>query len=314
MSIGYETDLIKDSDISVVVQGPIVGSSNDSIEKRFTLRCLRSIREYLPQAEIILSTWENSDLVDLDYDILVENEDPGTYICNDVTNHPSNLNRMLVSTKEGILRASKPYTMKLRADTVLTGTGFIDLFGVFNERCTEWKILKKRVLTTIATPNPRKDLMCFHPCDWFFFGLTEDVLNIWDIPLAEEPEHSRFFKNAPKPFPNFRGDFLDRYVNEQYLWLSFLRKYGEIKFDHYADRSGNYALEYSELTISNNLMVLPFEALGIECLKYPASYIESNANRFFTFDEFMDIYEVYCVQNMGQELVEKTNGQVNFFK
>ena len=41
--------MIKSEDISVVVQGAIVSN--------LTNNCLKSIRKYLPKAEIILSTW-----------------------------------------------------------------------------------------------------------------------------------------------------------------------------------------------------------------------------------------------------------------
>ena len=62
--------MIKSTDISIVVQG--------SVENREeTIKCLNSIRKILPQAEIILSTWEDSDIVNLDYDKLVLNKDPG---------------------------------------------------------------------------------------------------------------------------------------------------------------------------------------------------------------------------------------------
>ena len=89
---------IQSSEISVVVQG--------AIDQNNTPLCITSIRKYLPKAEIILSTWEGSDTENLDYDILVLNKDPGGYrdICTKFVN---NLNRQLVSTSNGIKKASK---------------------------------------------------------------------------------------------------------------------------------------------------------------------------------------------------------------
>lgn len=54
---------IDTKDISVVVQGPI--------DEELTILCLNSVRKYLPDSEIILSTWKNSNIKNLDYDILV---------------------------------------------------------------------------------------------------------------------------------------------------------------------------------------------------------------------------------------------------
>ena len=56
--------MINSIDISVVVQG--------AIDKENTPKCLKSIREFLPNAKIILSTWKNSNVENLDYDMLVE--------------------------------------------------------------------------------------------------------------------------------------------------------------------------------------------------------------------------------------------------
>ena len=53
--------MIDSKDISVIVQGPI--------NKKETPKCLKSIRKFLPEAEIILSTWQGTDISNLDYDI-----------------------------------------------------------------------------------------------------------------------------------------------------------------------------------------------------------------------------------------------------
>ena len=59
---------IDTKDISVVVQG--------AIDKGYTPLCLKSIIKYLPESEIILSTWEGSEVDNLDYDVLILSEDP----------------------------------------------------------------------------------------------------------------------------------------------------------------------------------------------------------------------------------------------
>ncbi len=56
-------------EISVVVQGPVVGASSDPDDRQLTRRCLTSIRALLPNAEIILSTWRGSDVSGLQLDV-----------------------------------------------------------------------------------------------------------------------------------------------------------------------------------------------------------------------------------------------------
>ena len=88
--------MIKTEDISVVVQG--------AINKEETPKCLKSIRKFLPEAEIILSTWEGSDISAIDglYDVLLLNKDPGCgyYYKNESGIKSNNLNRQLVSTRK----------------------------------------------------------------------------------------------------------------------------------------------------------------------------------------------------------------------
>ena len=48
---------ISSKELSVVVQG--------AVSPLETISCLKSIRKYLPDAQIILSTWKNSDISEL---------------------------------------------------------------------------------------------------------------------------------------------------------------------------------------------------------------------------------------------------------
>jgi hypothetical protein len=56
--------MINSKNISTVVQ--------DAIDKELTPKCLKSIRKCLSKATIILSTWKNSDIKYLDYELKLE--------------------------------------------------------------------------------------------------------------------------------------------------------------------------------------------------------------------------------------------------
>lgn len=95
--------MIDSQDISVVVQG--------AISKEETPKCLKSIRKFLPNAEIVLSTWEGSDVSFLNglYDILLLNKDPGAgyYYKTETTVKYNNINRQLFSTQKGLKKSNK---------------------------------------------------------------------------------------------------------------------------------------------------------------------------------------------------------------
>ena len=115
--------MINSKDISVVVQGPI--------RTDITSKCIKSIRQFLPDSEIILSTWKNEDISQLDYDKLVLCDDPGaTLLC---VKHKkqiyNNMNRQLVTVKEGLKLANRKYVLKLRTDLILTNANFLDFWN-----------------------------------------------------------------------------------------------------------------------------------------------------------------------------------------
>ena len=133
---------INSKDISVVVQGPI--------HKRRTKKCLQSIRKNLPNAEIILSTWEDSNVDGLDYDILILNKDVGGVLQSKFKSKKQfcNLNRMILSTNEGIKKVDRQYVLKLRTDAYINNTNFLNMFGTFPKRCDKYKLFDERILAS----------------------------------------------------------------------------------------------------------------------------------------------------------------------
>lgn len=117
------------TDISVVIQGA-VGTA--------TQKCLTSVRRFLPEAEIVLSTWAGADTDALDFDILVQSQDPGgirhDFAIQNVKNSSNNFNRQLLSTNAGLAKATRQYALKLRSDLMLQGTGFLTYWDLFPAR------------------------------------------------------------------------------------------------------------------------------------------------------------------------------------
>ncbi len=109
------------------------------------------MREHLPGAEIILSTWKGADVSDLSFDVLSENDDPGAvpiFPKDDPRRALNNVNRQIVSAKSGLRLATRSFAIKMRTDTTLTGTRFLSYFRRYTARCDSWKILRERVVTS----------------------------------------------------------------------------------------------------------------------------------------------------------------------
>jgi hypothetical protein len=244
-------------EITVVVQG--------AIDKEKTPICLLSLRRYLPDAKIILSTWKNSDLSNLKslYDEVVLSKDPGNIIWwkknkgGNKKNINSNINRQIVSTVNGIKKAETKYVLKFRTDFALNGNNFINYFDKYNEYDSKYKLVKKRVLLwNLYTRNPYiKHDFPYHYSDIVMFGLKEDLLNIWDIPLCPNDD----FINKGKTIST-------RYMPEQYVWLSFFRKYKNIKCARYYTLSRKIKNESMKYMV-NNIVLLNNKQFGLNILK-----------------------------------------------
>lgn len=283
---------VQPRDLSFIVQGPVYNAINNSKRLSVTCRALNSIRENFPEAELILSTWEGGNVDNLTYDVLVLNKDPGSEIM-----HPSgvrhNVNRQIVSTMAGLKVASRKYIIKTRTDVVFTHNKCLDYLFCYQKRSDDYRFTKERVLVaSVTSVNPNKYLQFpYHPCDWFYFGLKEDMIDIFDIPFFPEPEFTHWFKTRECPINHPAYWTTARYAPESYLWYSFCKKHLDIKFDHLCDISNNN-IEISERIFANNLVVLKPSQLGIVSLKN--KYVYSYLYHMYTFTEWKRLYNKYC--------------------
>lgn len=219
--------------ISVVVQGPVAGAGETKSRYRLTQRCLNQIRRVLPGAELILSTWDGADTSGLAADRIIYNADPGGIVCDDEHQVRNNVNRQLVSSAEGIRHASRPYCLKIRSDLLLFGDSFLRYWGLFPERDVQYQFTTERLLSSSIFARRRAGVpgkesrIIFHPSDFLFFGFRDCLLNLFDVPLAPEPETSRWFQEKSRPVGVFDcyPHALCRFFPEQYLWLQFLNKF-----------------------------------------------------------------------------------------
>lgn len=268
---------INSSEISVVVQGAIT----DEQSKSYTRQSLESIRKYLPKAELILSTWKNSDVNGLDFDILVESEDPREFFNSLIG---KNTNRQIVSTYNGLIKASRKYTLKIRNDIILYSIDFLDYYTKFNERAENWSFLSHRVLNcSVYARKPRRTKAEFnfihHPSDWFFFGLKEDLISIWDVPLLEDNE-----MNLEAP--------ISKLMAEQYIWLNLINKFKKIKINNKSNLSIE-EIENSEKIFANNLILLEPDQIKLKSLKFANKNQILEPESLYTYWQWLSIYEKY---------------------
>ena len=289
------------------MQGAIEGVTRD---------CLNSVRKWLPDAEIILSTWEGSDARGLDYDILVLSKDPGGFDFGHPAGKPNNNNRMLLSSQAGLKKASRKYILKLRTDLLIKNRNFLKRFPVKLKRSEEFKLFEERILVyQIYTlryeevdRNPHlRHPRPFHISDWCFFGLANDVRTMFDVKLAKEPENSSYFcsllkQQKPHKFHaiwHLGAQVTWRMSPEQYLTSECAKKhFKEIKFDDILDYNDKN-IEQSEKFIVNNFFILTPEDFGI--INQKPFYLQLKIERddlcqdgVYTYQSYFNDYKKYC--------------------
>ena len=288
--------------ISVILQGTIIPI--------ITKYNLLNLRKYLPEAEVVLSTWEDEDVSGLDYDVLVLNKDPGAVLMAEYKNTYNNLNRQLLSTQEGLKKASGKYVLKLRSDMVLTSGKFLEYFERFPKRSGNYRLFEHKVIIgalfsrySIKSGKQMERVnIPFHTSDWWMFGLKEDLEKFYfGTELVQEPYFTKYFdyeenRHKENPF----GVIKSRFTPEQYLCYScFARNFSDIRMQDASDYSEEIMQKSRECLI-NNFIILEYKQSGIYLPKYPYS-----RNEKFSGDQYLGLYNFYRYENEYKMFCDK---------
>jgi hypothetical protein len=292
---------MKSADLSFVVQGAVDVSISPLTGEPITKSCLDSLRRHHPGAEIILSTWCGQNVDGLDYDVLIQNQDPGAWNAFRLESGEiklDNTNRQIVSTKAGLRMATRKYAGKIRSDMIFFGNAWTRYAGRYPVRTDEWRIFKERLITcSMWARDPRcpYSRQPLHPPDWVHIGRTEDLLLLWDIDPQPEPESSQWFgTRGAVPLPAPADADIRRYSPEQYLWRTLLAKFGPVRFEFRGDIS-DYNIRLTELSFANNLIILDLNQFPFVVHKYPLPLKPwYRYYRFLSHKEWERLYAHYC--------------------
>ncbi|PAW36003.1 hypothetical protein CIL06_09960 [Pantoea vagans] len=310
----HPDNLISQSEVSIIIQGGILNSSRE-LDNDFIFN-LNLTLDNFPKAEIIVSTWKADDVIEDNLRIsypgikFLFNEDVGSISKNvDGVNVVSNVNRMLVSSLNGLRCASKKYSIKMRTDSYLyndniltclsdyfLGNKFLSVEDI--RRQNEYTVFSRHLINcNLFARNPYSQLpFLYHPGDIMVAGLTEDVLSFFDIPLADESifQHCKSMMNA----------CYMRFVPEQYVWVKNLER--SIKgFEFSGNFSRNAAeVERSEKIYVNNFLPLDSARLGFVWRKHKEVYFNKGWSSLYQPFDWVDLYSRYIrKQNCSRPLI-----------
>lgn len=277
--------MLESEEISIVVQGAI---------SQYTQECLSSIRTNFPNAQIILSTWMNSDVEGLEYDKVIFSEDPGALIIDDVSGTFNNINRQIISTKAGLDYVDRKYVLKTRTDIIWNNSNILRYFGEYDKHCKPKHFKNRILICNYYTRNPNILPLPFHISDWISFGLKEDIDLFYNINIQSD-EEIRWFKNNKKNQKKFYTNLLAKYVPEQHICLNFIKKFYDVNCSSFYDASKEN-IRLTEEILANDFVVLNYKKqLNITFPKY-------NPNRYFekftliSNKQWKELYSEYCMK------------------
>lgn len=288
--------IVSDADMSFVVQGPVV--KNCGKTDKCTYQLLKSIRKFFPKAQIVLSTWKGEDVSGLEYDVLVQSEQPeAVQIYYSEQLHLFTVNHQILSTCEGLKKADRKYAVKVRSDLIFLNPNILKYAGKYrgcDNKHSEWRLFTERVIT-LPTYNFRRGMSFpFSVADWIYAGLKTDLLDFFDIPMLDMK--GLIIRNG-EDYPYLS----DNIGAEQYYCVSFIRKHiSEFGFWGWESTEKKYQ-RISEVFYGQNFVFLPAEKMGIKSQKTGfAGYCAkpSLSSGLYTYSEWKRLYNRFGGGNL----------------
>ncbi|MCD9502674.1 LPS biosynthesis protein WavE [Photobacterium phosphoreum] len=276
--------------ITVVVQGPVQNyQGRTHHEEGITQRCLDSIRTHLPGAKIILSTWPDQDLSDLDYDQLIISQDPGQ-------NHdgfcPVNYQRQILSTQAGLDAVTTPFAIKLRSDNFLEGNQFVAIQQQFAKAELNQQIFSEKVVvnSNLFRRSSHGHRVIMSPSDFFYYGRTTDLKLIWQQPEFNQHDFSQQLieqaqKVAGTPF------VLEAEQTYCQIWLKNIAPNTTPLLKHRFDVNQHDIIVWERFLASNIIIADP-QTMGLGLRKISQRKVK-RANEYSHID-WLKLYKKYC--------------------
>jgi len=297
--------------ISIIFQGRVLDEGKICSG---VMTNIATTRRQFPDDEIILSTWNlnlkiREELLGQLQPLkvrLVESQDPGPLVYQQKNARwITNVNRMIVSSRQGIRQARYELVIKLRTDSLLYQSDIRDILLRRQEdernfpRDPEYALFRQRVINgNVFARNARGHMpYLFHPGDIFLAGNREDLLDLFDIPLADSSVFEVCFC--------FSIFSLMRYVPEQYLWVRYIEKIkGRVEFPGNAVFTETLR-ERSEKYYVSNFIPYSSEQLGFRWSKHQRVYKNKGLSSVYRLEDWRNLQRSHLPSRKNRDIFYK---------
>jgi hypothetical protein len=155
---------------------------------------------------------------------------------------PNHANLQIAAARRGLEAVTRSHLLRVRCDLIFLDGDFIDQWRRLKSlHRGNAAILGDRVLVSnLYTLNPYTfERLPFHISDWFHFGRTDDVRQIWDVPPVPLADAVHYTTVAHDPTSNLdERKMLCRVAVEQHIIFEGIgRRLPDIRLDRHNDWS-----------------------------------------------------------------------------
>jgi hypothetical protein len=242
--------------LSILFCGPVESPTQDFPG---TAAAAARLRELLPGAEFILTTWRGAELPERHekvFDRVLWLADPGGMTLKKISGSEFvvNFRRLVCAALEAASVASRAWVWRIRCDCFVADARALGVYAHLSAefRPNNFSIFQAPVLIpTIFTRDPRKGGRIGHPSDLMHLGRREDVMSLFQA-AREGP----FYRDAIGPA---EGSELSP---EQMIWQSALRKFRPTQAWSRVTFPASSSLLAHEHAMLGNFLLADFGELG----------------------------------------------------
>lgn len=253
---------IRGADIGFVLQGAVGEADHAQL-----VRTIAGLRERLPGCQIVLSTWPDcASYSAVGADTVIYSDDPGPlHSVRPDGKFLNNVNRQIVSTRQGLAVIDRPFAVKLRVDCSLDHLGFLQLYQSYAVELNQERI----VTCAFFSVDPKMfEQVPFHISDWFQFGPVNELRAYWDCPLMTPEDAVYYGSHAYAPHSTYIDKrFFCRLPTEQHIATAFARAKGYEVPAYHNDIRPEVMADHDRF-IAERLIIAGNDQIGLNFPKY----------------------------------------------
>ena len=188
----------------------------------------------------------------------------------------NNMNFQIEAARYGLTLATGHHVLRIRADMIFMNRSFLDQYAAAEAMFKgKTAVFQQRVMISwLFTLNPyTNERMPLHYSDWFHFGLTTDVRQLWQAPpiTFQDSLYYRTHRHAPGSNAAERLFNIRIAVEQHIVYACFKPHFPDLTLDYHNDCS---SIELAVDILLDNFAICDIEHAGCIMDKYAGEFTD----------------------------------------